>query len=93
VDIRRAASRLGQSVVFGCIWGQAWAGSSFGISFFVFLPSSPVLASVCTQQCVGLLVKVMHTALLHSDYPEASRSMLSPTLEMLRMTPENFTEL
>jgi len=67
VDIRGAASRLSQCVVFDCVREQAWAGRTFGVGFYVFLASSPLLASFCTQQCMGLLAQVMHIALLHSD--------------------------
>jgi len=58
-------------MVFDCVREQAWVGGTFGAGFNVFLASSPLLASFCTQQCMGLLAQVMHIALLHSNISDA----------------------
>ena len=87
VDIRGATFCRGQCVVFDCVWEQAWVGGTFGAGFDVFLASSPLLASFCTQQSMGLLAQVMHIALLHSNISIVSCSLLPPALEILHVVP------
>lgn len=90
VDIRGAAFCLGQCVVFDCVREQAWAGGTFGVGFYVFLASSPLLASFCTQQCMGLLAQVMHIAQQHVSRKllNLASRVLPPTLEMLHVIPQ-----